>query len=133
MLPEERNNTARLTEDVVELQTRIAVDRAVGRGRAEGGETEVTGHQLQAEEVKPVAHDEDALDTPFLQKAAGALHALPGRVALVLQENDAFGHAAIDEVVPARLRLGEAVTLLAPAGDHDQRRHACPVRGQRLI
>src|SRR6266511_95229 len=107
-MPEKIDHPSRLTEHVVDLQTGIPADRTVGSGGAERREAEFASHQFQAEKVKAVADDEDALHTVRRKDLAGALHTLPGRSPLVLQKNGTPGNAVIDEVVAPCFGLGEA-------------------------
>src|SRR5262249_45991565 len=100
------------------------MDWTVRRRRTESGESEVPRHQLQPEEVKPVAHQEDPLHTARLENPPRPLHTLPGRTPLVLQQDRPLRYPMCYQVVSTGLRLGEAVSFLLASGHHDPRRHA---------
>ena len=58
---------------------------------------------------------------------------LPRARAVDLLEEGRVGHALVAEVVVARGRLGEAVALLPPAGDHDLRGEAAAVELEGVV
>lgn len=101
-------------------QKGVCLNRAIGRGRAVGSDAQGVEHELDAKEMKPVAHRDAGLFIPLPEYRRHCLYALVGGVARGFREDLVLRHALLDQVVPADVGFRKVWIPSASAGGDDQ-------------